>query len=108
MPEQPRLPAAKVRLGAIGLSIWENRADDGRLFHSFTIQRSYQDQSGTWQNTDSFRASDAMALVTAIQDAYRWIAVEGKRRAKEHGQPADATVDVRHTVSVTDEGDIPF
>jgi hypothetical protein len=84
-------PVAKVRLGAISLSIWENQSQDGRIFYSFNLGRSYQDEAGTWHNTDTFRVTDCMSLVTAIQDAFRWICTEGKRRAREQGQPEDAT-----------------
>lgn len=108
MSTAPRLPVAKVRLGAISLSIWENNSEDGRIFYSFTLQRSYQDQYGVWQNTETFRASDAMALVTSVMDAYRWISTEGKRRSKEHGQPDDATVEAPSTVTTAEQPDVPF
>lgn len=108
MSTVPRQPVAKVRLGAITFSIWENSSEDGRIFYSFTLQRSYQDQYGVWQNTETFRASDAMAIITGTQDAFRWISTEGKRRAKEQGAPDDATVDVPTSVATTEQPDVPF
>ena len=104
-----RQPVAHVRLGAVSAAIWEQQTADGaRMFYNFTIQRSYQDEHGTWHNSETFRPADCMALVTCVEDAFRWIATEGKRRAREQDGPDDATSDVSSTSVVETPGNVPF
>ncbi len=55
-------PIDRVRIGRITAAIWKNASGEGKPFYSFTLQRSYEDQNGKWQSTDSFGLSDALVL----------------------------------------------
>lgn len=54
-------PVKNYRSGGVSVAMWQN--DNGK---SFTIQRSYKDQSGQWQNSDFLRFRDLLYLLVLI------------------------------------------
>jgi len=106
-------PVAKVdKYWPISIAIWENTAPDGKLTHSFTISRSYKDDSGNYHDTDSMFAMHAMELKMAIDDAWRWIKTVGRDRAFDQQKPTDVSRDASAAVTVpqqsSPENDIPY
>ena len=62
-------PAAKVRVGLITASIWENTNDKG-TFHNVTFERRYKDAQGNWQSSHSYNAGDLLDLAKAADLAH--------------------------------------
>lgn len=65
-------PAFKLKDGLIVATIWENTTNEGRIFHSVSISRSYQDGNGAWKETASFTGADALRAGNLLQQAYNW------------------------------------
>jgi hypothetical protein len=97
---QKQPPVARQRFGAVAVSIWERRTNDGsRCWFEYTAERSFRDDAGAWHNTHSFRADDTADIELCTRWAHRWIRTEGKTRAIDFArqQSPDAVSD-----------DIPF
>lgn len=62
-------PADTLRDGAIKATIWENDAENGRYF-STKLTRTYKDQEGQYQETQSFFASDLLRVSELARKAY--------------------------------------
>ena len=62
-------PAAKVSMFPITAAIWHNERD-GRSFYSVTFQRSYKDEKGNWQHSDSFGLGDLLLLAKVADQAH--------------------------------------
>jgi hypothetical protein len=67
--ERTNPPAAKVRVGLITASIWENTNEKG-TFHSVTFERRYKDAQGNWQSSHSYNTSDLLELSKAADLAH--------------------------------------
>jgi hypothetical protein len=95
-------PVEKKSYGALTVSIWEHETTDGaRLFHNYTIQRSFQDERGDWFNSSTFRAMDSMDHLMCVFWAHRWIRSEGKQCARGFAQQTGAS-------QTASEDDVPF
>jgi hypothetical protein len=66
----PNAPVAKFRVGFVTASVWKN--DTG--FYSVTLQRSYRDDAGAWQNADNFSHGDLLNAAKVLERAEHWIA----------------------------------
>ena len=64
-------PVAKVRVGLITASIWENTNDKG-TFHNVTFERRYKD-GDQWKSSHSYNADDLLALAKAADLAHTQI-----------------------------------
>lgn len=62
-------PAAKISIFPISAAIW-HKEKDGRSFYSVTFQRSYRDEKGNWQNSDSFGLGDLLLLAKVADQAH--------------------------------------
>jgi hypothetical protein len=67
------MPAHKIRLGSLSVTIWESAFDEGRTTYRAHIVKSYRDQKGDWQDTTSFRLDDLVLVSTLAQRAADWI-----------------------------------
>jgi len=65
-------PVEKLAYGLIKCAIWENTPTDPDKKHYFTatFTRSYQDEQGNWQDTQSFGLSDLLALSKLADQAH--------------------------------------
>jgi hypothetical protein len=61
-------PAAKVRVGLITASIWENKTEKG-VFYNVTFDRRYKD-GDDWKSSHSYNADDLLALAKAADLAH--------------------------------------
>lgn len=94
-------PAFKLRDGLIVATVWENTTNEGRVFHSVSISRSYQDSHGTWKETASFTGADALRAGNLLQQAYNWT-LSAKDRAAADDEGA------QHAAPESDAEEIPF
>ena len=68
MPEG-NTPAARIRIGSVTAAVWKN--DTG--FYSVTLERSYRDDAGAWQNTDSLGHGDLLNAAKVLERAEDYI-----------------------------------
>ncbi|HUN98506.1 MAG TPA: hypothetical protein VMU69_20025 [Bradyrhizobium sp.] len=61
-------PAAKVRVGLITASIWENKTEKG-TFYNVSFDRRYKD-GDEWKSSNSYNADDLLALAKAADLAH--------------------------------------
>jgi hypothetical protein len=71
--KEKQKPAAEIRLGRIRATIWANAKDDGSIWYSCVLSRSYKKDDGTWANSDSLGRDDLLTGATALQQAALWI-----------------------------------
>ena len=79
--EARKAPVAKVRVGLISASIWENPTDKG-VFHNVTFERRYRDGEGKWQSTHSYGTGDLLELAKCADLAHPTI-IEAAAAADE-------------------------
>lgn len=77
-PKNP--PVAKIRVGLITASIWENQTEKG-VFHNVTFERRYKD-GDQWKSSHSYNADDLLALAKAADLAHTKI-VEARNGGTE-------------------------
>jgi len=74
-------PQKHYRFGSVRISLWrdERKGPTGQSFDSWsvTIDRSYKDAKGAWQNTGSLRENDIPKAISALTKAYAYIMEKG-------------------------------
>ena len=80
------MPEKKFRAGAISSTVWANpgKTKDGQdiTYRTVSIERSYTDKEGKWQNTSSFRANDLPKATLVLQKAYEFIVLKNSEAAE--------------------------
>jgi len=70
-------PEAKFNAGAVSATIWKNEfsGKDGQKgsYHTVSLQRSYKDKQGNWQNTSSLRINDLPKAQLVLAKAYEFL-----------------------------------
>jgi hypothetical protein len=85
--ERKAPPVFRQQFGRVTLSIWERHTKDGkRIFHEYSLQRSYRDDEQNWKNAYSFGTDDTGDVQLAVFTFQRWVRTEGKKRAVEFAQ----------------------
>ena len=67
--EARKAPVAKVRVGLISASIWENPTEKGN-FYNVTFERRYRDTEGNWKSTHSYGLDDLLVLAKVADLAH--------------------------------------
>jgi hypothetical protein len=62
-------PVAKIKVGLITASIWENKGDKGTSYN-VTFDRRYKDGKNEWHSTGSYNVSDLLELAKAADLAH--------------------------------------
>jgi hypothetical protein len=57
-------PVARIRVGSVTASIWENQTEKGKRY-SATYQQRYKDDEGKWQSSHSFGGTASLFLSKA-------------------------------------------
>ena len=65
----PNRPQETLREGKLKAAIWRNESENGP-YHSVTLSRTYRDQEGNLQDTQSFRAKDLLGLSELARRAH--------------------------------------
>ena len=64
-------PIHEVRFGNVRVAIWANKGEEGRTFHNFSLERSYRDKEGNWQNQQlSLGVREVAKITRALETAY--------------------------------------
>ena len=88
MNDSSKKPAAKVQMYPVSAAIWRNTGKTG-VFYSATFERSYKDESGKYQSSDSFPPADLLLLAKVADAAHTEIL---KLRANDReAKPEDET-----------------
>jgi len=78
------LPEKKFRAGAISASVWLNKAQkpNGELseYRTVSLERSYTDNEGKWQTTNSFRTNDMPKAIVVLQKSYEHVVLKGQEQ----------------------------
>lgn len=80
-------PAAKVSLYPVSAAIWRNETAKG-VFYTVTLERSYKDDSGAYQSSSNFNASD-MLLISKLADLCDTKIRELRAADRQSEQPED-------------------
>ena len=62
-------PVSKFRDGNLGVSIWKNESKNGP-YYTVKFTRSYKDDKGEYQDTDSFCGNDLLQVGHLATKAY--------------------------------------
>jgi hypothetical protein len=73
-------PVKKFRVGNVQVDVWSNPSTQPNMPPMYTVswQKSYVDQQGAWQSTQSLNLADIPKLRLALAKAYEWILVEAR------------------------------
>lgn len=67
-------PKFKFRAGGMSVSSWQNKGKKGDrefTFNTFSLQRSYKDKDGNWQNPSlSLRMNDLPKTILCLNKAF--------------------------------------
>jgi hypothetical protein len=66
-------PVQRFRIGLVEAAVWQNTADNNRVFYNVTLQRSFQDREGEWKTTGSFSHTDLLNVARLAERAESWI-----------------------------------
>lgn len=69
-------PEKRFRFGAVSASVFANEIDtkDGKAkVSNVSLQRTYRDKNGNFQNSSSFRANDIPKAILALSKAYEYL-----------------------------------
>lgn len=71
------VPEKKFNAGAVSVAVWKNSGKDktgqDTEYRSITLQRSYKDKNGQWQNTNSLRVNDLPKAALVLTKAYEYL-----------------------------------
>lgn len=92
MAENKR-PSKVMKIGNVEVAAWEKTAEDGKVFYSYSFQKSYKTKDGKWANTAFFSVTDLPALsllaATISQKNARIVDMKAKAEEAETQAPAD-------------------
>ena len=63
-------PVAKITMYPITAAIWRNETSKGETFYNVSFERSYKDDKGKWQSSDTFSAGDLLLLAKVADLAH--------------------------------------
>lgn len=75
-PQQSKAPIQTFRAGAVSLSVWLNsvQTQEGTIdVPSYTFQRSYTNEKGEWQHSQSFKVNDLARLQLLLDEARAYL-----------------------------------
>ena len=79
------MPHKKFIAGAVSATIWQNAGKkDGREYEysSLSLERTYKDKDGKWQNTGSLRVTDLPKEVVVLSKAYEYLVLRDQAKAQ--------------------------
>ena len=83
--EAKNLPDMKFRAGAVTATVWSNKGHtktgEETSFNTISIERSYKDKAGEWQNTTTMRVGDIPKAALVLNKAYEHILLSSQNKA---------------------------
>ena len=81
--QQHNQPTKRFRAGPIAATVWTNETTnkDGEIgqYYTISLNRSYKDKEGAWQNTNSFRVNDLPRAQLVLNKAFEWLALTAEQ-----------------------------
>lgn len=68
--EKKPQPVAKIRRYPVTAAIWRNETEKGGVFHSVTFSRSYKNEKGEYNDTESFNSQSLLTLSHVASKAF--------------------------------------
>jgi hypothetical protein len=81
-------PVFELRYGRLKASIWRQDSDRGHFFN-VVLARSYKDDAGQWQNSNSLGERDLLEAAKLLTDCYTWIHRERSKARQQGGTDHD-------------------
>lgn len=81
-------PDKKYIAGNLTATVWNNKAmKNGKeiAFKSVTLSRSYKDNNGEWQSSNSFGVGDLPKAMLVLAKAYEYLAIRNGEVDEENG-----------------------
>ncbi|MGM5480003.1 MAG: hypothetical protein ACQESC_00920 [Nanobdellota archaeon] len=73
-------PEKKFRAGPVTATIWVNevktKEGESRSFRTISLERSYKDKEGNWNNTSSLRVNDLPRATLVLNKAFEYINIK--------------------------------
>lgn len=73
-------PEKKFRASPVTATIWANetktKEGETKLFRTISVERSYRNKDGVWQNTTSLRVNDLPKAMLVLQKSYEYITLK--------------------------------
>ncbi len=69
-------PEMKFRAGPVSATVWNNPGKEDTTFQTITLERSYKDKEGNWQNTGVLRVGDLPKARVLLEKAYEHIVLK--------------------------------
>ena len=70
----PNAPRLKLSAGAIKATVWDNNGKNSQgedtSYQTISLERVYQDKSGKWKSTNSFRVNDLPKVSLMMDKIY--------------------------------------
>ncbi len=63
-------PIYKQKSHGIEVAVWKREHED-KVFYSISVNRSYRDKDGDWQNSNSFNLEDQTILMDFLDRAFK-------------------------------------
>ncbi|MEW5896197.1 MAG: hypothetical protein AB1668_00760 [Nanoarchaeota archaeon] len=71
------LPEKKFRAGAVSATVWLNKGQkvngEESEYRTISIERSYTNKEGKWQNTNTMRINDLPKAKVVLEKAYEYL-----------------------------------
>ena len=89
------LPFLKLKSWPMKIAVWRRENENGKgYWYSATIQRTFKDQNGQYQDTEYIRGDDFLKAAALLQEAHRRISIEDVEvSCKKSTAPGDSGYD---------------
>ena len=65
-------PILRVKMFPVTVAVWENESLKGAgKYFTYSLQRSYKDDAGNYQNTESLRQRDLLVAAECLREAFK-------------------------------------
>lgn len=66
-------PVFEAKYGLCRASVWANETQGGGVRYNVSFQRSYKDDQGNWQTTQSLNREDIGLMIMCLEDCQRFV-----------------------------------
>ncbi len=71
--ENKNQPLKVFKAGPVRATIWENITEQDSSFNTISLNRSYKDKEGNWQNSGTLRINDLPKAAIVLNKAYDYL-----------------------------------
>lgn len=82
-----KFPEKRFSAGSVSACLWKNSVTDKNTgltgYYTISLQRSYKDKTGNWQNSSSLRVNDLPKAALVLSRAYEYLVLTEKQEEVE-------------------------